>query len=134
MRAEEASILSHVDRGDPLFAPVPGHSLNTGIKARPSLSGQQLSPPYSIFLPTNPTHTRTRVHTYTHTHPHFQNTVSPCRTVFRVCSPFFPPLLGVCITGSRRHFLVLCRDILAPDSRSLELWPAHQPRLTACYI
>ena len=114
--------------GDSLFAAALGHLVNTDIKARPAYLDRGNSSVYHrTFLYQN---TQSQQHTPTYTDMHAHNPSCQCahkhtvpvETVFPVHSPlpsfsFFSS--GVCITGSHRHFLVLSRDILAPDSRSL---------------
>lgn len=98
-------------------------------KSPAGLSIQRQFPPccciyHRTFLYQNMQHT----HTHTNLHAHYpscqcthKHTVA-AQAVFTVHAPlpsFSSSSSRVCITGSHRRFLVLNRDILAPDSRSL---------------
>lgn len=96
-------------------------------KRSASFSRQRQFPPccciYHFFPKTHNTHMDIHKHACTlsllavHTQTHCR-----CRScLYRPCPlPSFSfSSSGVCITGSHRRFLVLSRDILAPNSRSL---------------
>lgn len=118
-----------------MFAAALGHFVNTDIKAWAAYLDRANSHPAVMcttghfstkahYKHTITTHKLTYTNMYAHS-PSRQHTHKHTVPVENCLSrPFSLPSFsffssGVCITGSHRHFLVLSRDILAPDSRSL---------------